>query len=135
MPLYDIKCSASSQVFERMIKLHDFEAPIICTCGSPAIRVISRPMFTIDNVDYTCPVTDKWIGSKNAHRDNLRKQGCRVLEPGEKEASTRNRANEELSFERSIEDTVEREIESYPSDKKERLYNEMINSDIAVERG
>jgi predicted nucleic acid-binding Zn ribbon protein len=85
MPLYDIRCEKSEIVFERFIKLSDFEVPITCACGAPGKRLISKPMISVEAVGYNCPVTGKWVGSKKAHQENLREQGCRVLEPGEKE--------------------------------------------------
>jgi putative FmdB family regulatory protein len=135
MPLYDCLCSQGHK-FERFIKLADFEAPIICDCHATARRVISAPLFTVDNTDYTCPVTGKWIGSRGEHRENLQRQGCRVLEPGETALSQRRKQEAEEAFDRRIEDTVEREIESYSSAKKEQLHNELVNGglDVSVER-
>lgn len=136
MPLYDIECSRSGTRFERHIKLEKFEEPIICACHSLGKRVISAPLFTVDHTGYTCPVTDKWVGSKYQHEENLKQQGCRVLETGEAAATTARRAKEEAEFDRSIEDTVEKEIESYSSEKKEQLSNELINGklDVSVDR-
>jgi hypothetical protein len=93
-------------------------------------------MISVDNTGYTCPVTDKWIGSKGAHRDNLKEQGCRVLEPGETDQATRRKTSDEAAFDKKIEDTVEQEIESYSSAKKEQLHNELVNGglDVVVER-
>lgn len=136
MPLYDIICEASGAKSERIIKLSDFDAPIFCACGSRARRAISAPMFSVDKTGYTCPVTGKWIGSKRAHEENLKHQGCRVLEEGETSAAAKFREAEEAKFDRKIEDTVEREIESWDSAKKEQLHNELINQrlDVVVER-
>jgi len=135
MPLYDIRCDYSGKKFERFIKLQDFSAPIFCACGASARRVISTPMFSIDNTGYSCPVTDKWIGSKHQHAENLRQQGCRVLEPGETTASTKRREADDLALEKAIDNTVEKTIDSWDSDKREKLANELISGlDIAVER-
>lgn len=136
MPLYDIRCEETGKVFERHVKLSHFEEPVICACGSPGKRVISAPMFTVDRTGYDCPVTGKWVGSKQEHLENLKRTDSRVFEPGEKEAATARRAAEEAEFDRKIEDTVEREIEGYSSAKKEQLHNELVNGglDIAVER-
>ena len=131
MPLYDIKCE-NGHVFERHIKLEKFEEPIFCACLAPAQRLISRPMISVESVDYTCPVTGKWIGSKRAHEDNLARQGCRVLETGEREATIRRREQEEATFDAKIEATVEREVEAMPSDKRETLYNEMTRAGADV---
>lgn len=136
MPLYDIQCSRSGETFERFIPLANFEESITCACHSPARRLISTPLFTVDHTGYDCPVTGKWVGSKSEHRENLRQTGCRVLESGETEAAKRRAAESEAEFDRKIEDTVEREIESYSSDKKEQLHNELVNGklDLSVER-
>ncbi len=136
MPLYDIQCEATGAKFERMIRLANFSDPINCACGSSARRLISTPLFTVDQTGYNCPVTDKWIGSRGAHRDNLQRQGCRVLEQGETALSVKRREAEDAALDKKIEDTVEREIESYSSHKKEQLHNELVNGklDLSVER-
>lgn len=135
MPLYNFRCDRTEKRFERAIKLADFEAPVDCACGSPATRVISAPRFSVDNVGYDCPVTGKWIGSKREHEENLKAQGCRVLESGETEQSKKLHAQKEAEFDRSIEETVEREFDQMSSEKKEKLANELLGgADLAVER-
>jgi putative FmdB family regulatory protein len=135
VPLYDCLCK-SGHKFERFIKLADFEAPIECDCHAPASRVISAPLISVDNTGYSCPVTGKWVGSRREHRDNLARQGCRVLEPGEKEQSAQFRQREEELFEKKIENSVEKTIDSYSSAKKEQLCNELVNGklDVQLER-
>lgn len=136
MPLYDIRCNRSGQISERFIRLTDFDAPIFCACGSRAARVIATPMFSVDKTDYQCPVTNKRIGSKHEHEENLKQHNCRVLEPGETQLTKKRREAEEAEFDRKIEDTVEKEISSWSSDKKEQLHNELVNQnlDVVVER-
>lgn len=135
MPLYDFSC-AEAHTFERFVPLADFEKTQNCACGLPAKRRISAPMFTVDETGYTCPITDKWVSSKHQHRENLALHGCRVLETGEAEASTAYRRKEDEKLDKLIDDTVEKQIESMPSDKKEQLHNELVNakSDISVDR-
>jgi putative FmdB family regulatory protein len=135
MPLYDFECIENHR-FERSVKLIDFEVPQFCSCGAPASRAISAPRFSVDNVGYDCPVTGKWIGSKREHEENLKQQGCRVLETGEKEANERSRVKDEAAFEKKLEDSIERQIDQMSSTKKEQLANELINgkADLAVER-
>ena len=134
MPLYDFHCSDGHK-FERFVKLTDFEAPQHCSCHALASRVISAPMFRVENVAYDCPVTGDWIGSKSQHEENLRKHSSRVLEPGERQLVTKNKEAADAAFDKSIEDSVEREFESLSSDKKERLANEVLaGADISIER-
>lgn len=137
MPLYDIRCQASGEVFERVIKLENFSEPIKCACGADASRLISRPMIAVDHTGYSCPVTGKWVGSKREHRENLARTGCRVLESGETAEASRRRAADDAAFDRKIEDTVEKTIEGFSSAKKEQLHNELVNgkADLSVARG
>lgn len=135
MPMYDLRCETSGKRFERMIPLRDFEAPVFCACKSLAKRLISKPMFVVEDVGYSCPVTAKWIGSKREHERNLSENNCRVLEPGEDTALSKKKQLSEDQFDKALEDTVEKEFESMPSDKKEKLSNEMLNGiDVSYER-
>lgn len=132
MPLYDFKCE-QGHVFERHVRLKDFEEVQNCDCLAPAVRLISTPMFSVDKVGYSCPVTGKWVNSGREHRENLRRHGCRVLEAGEKEAAAdfRRRADEE--FDQKVEATVEKEIAAMPSEKKEKLYAEMTRGGVEAQ--
>lgn len=137
MPLYDIRCDKTGEVFERHIPLAFFSDPIKCACGSRASRCISSPLFSVDRTGYDCPITGKYIGSKRQHEENLKTHGCRVLEGGEKELSEKRREAADLALDKAVEDTVERTIESWDSGKKEQLHNELVNAklDLSVERG
>lgn len=135
MPMYDLLC-ANGHKSERHIPLAEFEAPIVCDCGAAAHRVISAPMFTVDHTGYNCPITGDWIGSRRAHKENLAKHGCRVLEAGETDQARRVRQEQDQKLDKAIENTVERTIESWGSGKKEALHNELVNGklDLTVER-
>lgn len=135
MPLYDIQCEAGHRS-EKFIPLKNFSDPIVCDCGQSARRSISAPMFSVDNTGYNCPVTGEWVGSKSAHRENLAKHGCRILETGETEQAKAARAEKDRQLDKAIEDTVERTIESWDSGKKEALHNELVNGklDLTIER-
>lgn len=43
---------------------------------------------------YECPVSGKWIDGRAAHRENLKRTGCRLLERGEKEEAPKRRQEE-----------------------------------------
>lgn len=136
MPMYDFECEQGHR-FERMVKLKDFEEVQQCACLTPAKRLISMPMFSVEQVGYSCPITEKWVSSGREHRENLRQHGCRVFEPGEKEAAATFRRKADEAFDKKVEDTVEREIEAMPSAKKEKLYAEMTRggADVEIVRG
>ena len=136
MPLYDFECIVGHR-FEKMVPLAEFYHAVFCECKEIAIRQISAPMFTIDNTGYNCPVTNKWIGSKQSHSENLKAQDCRVLEPGESESNAHYRAKSDSDLESAIDKTVETTIDSMPSEKKEKLYAELTRggADVEYSRG
>jgi len=96
----------------------------------------SRMVIGGNAVDYSydCPITGRHITSKAAHEENLRVHGCHVLETGEKETAARVRAEADIALESKIDVTVEKAIDAMPSEKREKLYNELKTSDISVER-
>lgn len=53
-----------------------------------------RVYIASDIAGYTCPVTNKWVDGKSAHRENLKRQGCRLLEPGERESFIKEKPKE-----------------------------------------
>lgn len=134
MPLYEYRCLTSGDRFERFLRLEDYQVPQFCNCNSPGIRLISRPMISIESVEYDCPITGKMITSKLAHEENLKLHGCRVQETGEKEAAERFRADQDKALDASIEETVERKWEGYSSAEKETLANDLTRFGLEVER-
>lgn len=137
MPLYDIKCARSGEVFERHIPLAFYNDPIKCSCGAPASRVIGLVQIAVSPVDYTydCPITGKPITSKRAHEENLKRQGCRILETGEKDYNEKRRLESEASLDRAIDQTVEKAIDQMPSEKREQLARELVSgTDVSVDR-
>lgn len=134
MPLYDFIC-AEGHSFERMVKLADFEVEQFCSCRAPATRAISSVRINKDYADYTCPITGKLVSGRRQHEENLKAHGCRILEPGEKESNEAAKARREAEFDRSVDQSVEKFVDNLPSDKKERLANELSSGlDLSVER-
>lgn len=57
---------------------------------------------------YECPVTGKWVDGRYAHRENLKRTGCRLLEPGEKEHNTkRGREYVEAKLDAAVDKAVD----------------------------
>jgi putative FmdB family regulatory protein len=135
MPLYDFECDIFGHRFERMVKLAQFHETQTCSCGSPATRLLSAPMFHVENVYYDCPITGEGIVSMREHQANLDRHGCRVWEPGETDAIERRKQEADATFERQLDETVDRQFEALSSDQKERLTNEVLGGmDVKYER-
>jgi hypothetical protein len=52
--------------------------------------VHAGPYLSSDYQAYDCPVTGRMIEGRSAHRENLKRQGCRLLEKGESRDASKN---------------------------------------------
>lgn len=135
MPLYSYYCGTCNSRFDEFAKMAQSAEPATCACGCRADRVITATRISVDYSEYDCPVTGKVISGRIAHQENLKQTGCRLLEPGETEATKRSKVADEAFFDRQIENTVEKAYEVLPSAKKERLANELLSgADLSVNR-
>lgn len=119
MPLYDYQCPSCQHRFEQVLKIAELSKRVFCPrCSGDAERRLSRPMVRGDYEAYDCPITGRRIEGKRQHEENLRRHGCRVLEPGETREAMRNREKvQEQELERTIDkivDTVAQEIGGIP---------------------
>lgn len=118
-----------------MLRLADYATPQICTCGALAKKQLSAPAVQGDFAGYECPVSGRWIEGRRAHEENLKRTGCRVLEPGESKAAMQRVEREEAALEASIESTADRFIAELSADKRGQLCNEVASGITAnVER-
>lgn len=125
MPVYDYKCPACGNRFERFLHLADYNDPQQCQCGTIAVKQLAAPAVRGDYAGYSCPVTGAWIEGRRAHEENLRKHGCRVLEPGETESVRRNTALEESRLDKAVDETADRFIAGLSTAKREQLASEV----------
>lgn len=141
MPRYDFECHNPDcrKVEERLLPMAKSDEPQVCSCGHYMAKVhFKPPAGHVSNayVPYKCPVTGEVVSGKKAHEENLARQGCRLLEKGEREAAAKRRAADDAALDRAIEGTVEREITLMPTEKKEQLAKELLHGvDGEVVRG
>ena len=136
MPIYEFACSTCRTNFDVVRKLQDYKEPAYCPkCTTEGSRVLSKPAVVGDYAGYTCPVSGKWIEGRKAHEENLKRTGCRIFEPGEKEQFLRNKERQETEWETSIEEAVAHEVASLPPEKQQALAREFeSNPDIQITR-
>lgn len=136
MPTYVFKCPACGHDFERILRLAEYDSPQQCPqCAAIAERRVCAPAVRGDYAPYNCPVTGKPIEGRRAHEENLKRHGCRILEPGEVSESSRRRAAEDASLEAAVEATTESLLASMPGRKLEQLAAEMqAGADVTIER-
>ena len=134
MPLYEYKCTCGKR-FSRFLPLVNYRDPQTCECGQVAEKQLSAPAVRADYAGYACPITGNWVEGKRAHEENLKKHGCRVFEPGEREAFIKRRASEEAAFEDKIAESAAEFVETLPTAKREQLGRELENgADVTVVR-
>ena len=124
MPMYEFRCNAGHS-FDRLVPLAHFHTPQTCSCGAPASRVIVAPAIRTDYPGYSCPVTGKWVEGRAAHRENLARTGCRILEPGETSAAVSRASSSDAALEAAIDSTTDALIANLSTRDKERLAAEM----------
>lgn len=135
MPNYPYECGCGHRFIEFRPMSESHLDHVCPSCRAVAKRAISRPYVRGDFEGYQCPVTERWVEGRAAHEENLKRTGCRILEPGEKERADSARRREQESFENKIAETAERYFEALPSEKKEKIGAELTAGlDVSYER-
>lgn len=129
MPLHDFKCRMCGHIEERVVPVEDLKKQVHTASdhiGFMDITYLRAPMgFVQKDICYDSPVDGRPITSLQAHREELARTDTVVYEPGIKQDQERNARMREESLERSIEQTVEREVALMPVRKKEKLVAEL----------
>ena len=136
MPLYTYQCPTCSRKREILKPLAHLDRPEKClNCGFSMNRTLSAPLVLGDYPGYKCPITGDWIEGRKAHRENLAKHGCRVLEPGETEQVARRQRQADEALEEKIAESAAEFVEKLPTEKREKLAAELDHGlDVSIER-
>lgn len=122
MPLYAYRCPRCSHTADVFKKLAEIDSLALCTeCITTMQRQISAPAIFGDYQSYECPVTGKQISGRRAHEENLKRTGCRLLDPGERQQNIQRTARAEQDFDNRVEATVEEFYEKLPTVQREQL--------------
>lgn len=126
MPLYEYECKICDRIVDVVIRLSELDKPQHCRmCGSGMARLMSAPHIQMDYPGYQCPVSGKWVEGRAAHKANLAKHGCRILEPGEQVDRDKRLAAEDRDFDKKLERTVGEAIHAMPPEKQRKLATEL----------
>lgn len=137
MPSYQYRCKQCEKQFDRVLPMSQYNRPQDCgLCGAVMEKIITAPPAVRgDYASYSCPVTGKPIDGRKAHEDNLRRTGCRILEPGESQDAANFRTHQSNALEESIADTAARFVEALPAQKREKLAGELDSGlDVSISR-
>lgn len=126
MPLYTFACKACGYRDRMFRKIAERNDETLCgVCNAEMQRVLEAPRVATDYAGYDCPVTGKWVEGRRAHEENLKRTGCRLLEPGESRQAAQQAQAEDDGFADSIAESAARTVASWDSAKQERLANEL----------
>lgn len=91
MPMYDVLCSLCEKrdVVVRTVEQRDMNLPVCC--DSPMHRIISAPAVQAGFEPYESPKSGKWIASRTQQREDLKRTGSFLYEPGVREQIARTK--------------------------------------------
>lgn len=82
-------------------------------------------VFVAPNICYDSPVDGRHITSKQARIEDLKRHNCIEYDPEMRTDYQRRIKDNEASLEKHVEETVDREIATMPSRKREKLTAEL----------
>ena len=137
MPVYVFECK-NGHKFDRFLSLKNYDKPQTCECGESAKRKIVATMVSCDMQPsdyYISPVSGKRITSYKQRKEDMKANGCVDYEPSMKKLQQERIYKEDKELEKQVEKTVEKEWERMPTQKREKLANELLSgADIELER-
>lgn len=136
MPTYDYKCATCGRGREVILRLSELDSLVKCLhCQSEMNRQVSAPRIVTDYPGYVSPVTGRWVEGRAAHREDLAVSGCRILEPGEREAYEQASRRRDLDLDRKVDGSVEEFIATTTPEKRDALASAIEHGlDAAVVR-
>lgn len=138
MPVYVYECPSGHR-FEKVLKVKHYNDPQTCECGNQATRKTVPTMLSPDIApwdSYVSPATGNFITSHKQRKQDMKASGCVDYEPSLRKTIEKQQRDDEIKFEKSIDETVEREYEKLPSQKKEMLERELTaGADLQYTRG
>jgi len=137
MPLYEFHCD-NGHKFDLFLKIKDYNNPQTCDCGAKATRKITATMISCDIQPwdyYESPVSGKPITSYKARDEDMARHDCVDYDPGMKDVQKNRIKKMDDDLDKKVDETVEKEWDKMPTDKKEKLANELLSgADVELQR-
>lgn len=131
--IYAVRCPCCQREEDIVRSVAERDANLPRCHGREMRRILTVPhAYVKADVRYRSPVDGRPITNEQEHREELARTSTVVYEPGIKQDQERNELRRASALERSIDETVEREIAIMPSHKRERLAAELDNGASAV---
>ena len=82
-------------------------------------------VFVQPDICYDSPIDGKPITSKHARIEDLARNNCQEYDPGMRQDYDRRVRESEAALEKSVEESIDREISAMPARKRELLQSEL----------
>lgn len=127
MPTYTYECNNCKTFITKFSTMREHSNTVWCLCGEVANQVILSPPMMIIPQDcyYESPIDGRPITNRKQRIEDMARSGCVEYDPGIRQDIDRNLKESETKLDKAIETTVEKEIDSMPIVKKERLASEL----------
>lgn len=114
MPVYEVECTSCAKPDEFVAKVSELHITPACSaCGAPTKNVISAVRGFVyfpaaGGQGYVSPTSGKYIDSKRARTDDLKRSGCRPYEGFESESRqvAKDNAHEEKKSDEKLDSAV-----------------------------
>jgi putative FmdB family regulatory protein len=126
VPTYEYECPQCQKQGEYFAPMAQSDSPPDCECGAPTKRVIlSAPAGFVwfpaaGGQGYVSPTSGKFIDTKRARVEDLKRSGCRPYEGFEQETkeAKRQTAYEEKKADEKLEHAVRTAYHELPPEKR-----------------
>lgn len=135
MPIYEYRCENCEAKFQAWALMAERTKPQPCVhCQAQGHRVLSATRVFGEYEVYECPVEGKMVEGRVRHRENLKRTGCRLFEPGERQQWLQEREQRQRELDKEVGDTMGRAIAQLPPEKQSKLATELEHFTLKTER-
>ena len=106
-----------------------------CTCGLVGEVVIFAPLLVkvAADVCYDSPIDGRAVTSWDAHREDLKRNGCIPYDPEMKTDVANRIKREDRDMDQSVQKHAEELCEKMPTAKRAKLWSEMTEQGVSAE--
>jgi hypothetical protein len=135
IPFYRYAC-ANDHTFEIFLPLLKHINHWPCRdCRERAEQVITAPIFVkaAQDVCYDSPIDGRAVTSWDAHREDLKRNGCIPYDPEMKTDVANRIQREDRDMDQSVQQQAEELCEKMPTAKRAKLWSEMTEQGVSTE--
>ena len=130
MPTYSYKCDHCGYKFELIERMRDHKNVTECImCKSEAKQVILTPplAFVAPECVYESPIDGTVITNRKQRIEDMARNNCMEYDPGMRQDYDRRQKESDLALDKAVDETVDKALETMPSDQKQQFLTGIAN--------